>query len=93
MKVGIMQVSLYIPGAQSLKEKRMVIKSIKDKVSQKYNVSIDEVEYQEKWQRSVIGIAQVGRDIKSIERNFNSIYQILLNNYSIQVVDRLVEYL
>lgn len=91
--MGVMQVSLYIPGAQSLKEKRMVIKSIKDKLSQKYNVSIDEVEYQDKWQRSVIGIAQVGKDIRSIERNFNNIYQLLLNNYAIQVVDRMVEFL
>lgn len=91
--MGIMQVSIYIQNAQSLKEKRMVIKSIKDKISHKYNVSIDEVDYTDKWQRSVLGIAQVSKDIRSIERNFNNIYQQLLSNYSIQVLDRVVEYL
>ncbi|GAB4191039.1 MAG: DUF503 family protein [Calditrichia bacterium] len=92
MKVGIMQVSLYIQGAQSLKEKRMIIRSIKDKIRQKYNVSIDEVDYQDKWQRSVIGISQVGQSIKAIDKNFNAIYQKLLENYSIQVVDKIIEY-
>lgn len=92
LKVGVMQVSIYIQGATSLKEKRMVIKSIKDKISHRFNVSIDEVDYLDKWQRSVLAIAQVGHDLGAIERNMNQIYQVLLQNYSIQVLDKVVEF-
>ena len=40
----------------------MVLKSLKDKVRRAFNVSISELEYQNKWQRALLGIAAIGRD-------------------------------
>ena len=51
MVVGILSLELYIPGASSLKEKRYVLKSIKTKVSNKFKVSIAEVDHNDKWQK------------------------------------------
>ena len=92
MVIGVLRVEILIPGVQSLKEKRKVVKSLKDKIKNKFNVSVSEVDYSDKWQRSMIGIAQVGNDMKYIEKNLNSIYQLLISNYSIQVIDRLIEF-
>ena len=92
MIIGVLRVEILIPGVQSLKEKRKVVRSLKDKVKHKFNVSIAEVDYSEKWQRSMIGIVQVGNDMKYIEKNLNSIYNLLIGNYNIQVVDRLMEF-
>ena len=57
-----MRVSLSIPHANSLKDKRRVVKSIKDKLRSTFNVSVAEVEEQDIWRVAVIGIAVVSED-------------------------------
>jgi uncharacterized protein YlxP (DUF503 family) len=52
-----MQVQLSIPASHSLKEKRMVVKSVKDRIRHRFNVSISEIGDHEQWNSSVLGIA------------------------------------
>lgn len=59
MILGLLRLELYLPNANSLKEKRHVVKSIMGKVENKYNVSISEVGNHDLWQRVTIGIAHV----------------------------------
>ena len=92
MTVGILRVEIYIPGVGSLKEKRKIVKSLKDKVRHHYNVSVAEVDYSDKWQRSVIGIAQIGNDSGYIGKNLDTIYRWLTESYEIQVIDKLIEF-
>jgi hypothetical protein len=58
MVVGLLSVELHIPGAQSLKDKRMVLRSVKDRL-RKFNVAVAEVEHQNLWQRAGLGIVTV----------------------------------
>jgi len=60
--VGVLLVSLHIPQAQSLKDKRMVLRSIKDKVRAHYNVSVAELDGLDKWQTATLGFAAINRD-------------------------------
>ncbi|MGQ9631145.1 MAG: DUF503 domain-containing protein [bacterium] len=60
--VGICSVELFIPNSNSLKSKRQVLRSIKDRIRHKFNVSIAEVSGMEMWQRATIGIACVSND-------------------------------
>ena len=62
MIVGLLTLDLHIPEANSLKSKRRVIKSLIEKIKNKFNVSISEVDAQNLWQRSVIGIAYVSNE-------------------------------
>ena len=62
MIVGLLTLDLHIPAANSLKSKRMVIKSLIEKIKNKFNVSVAEVDAQNLWQRSVIGIAYVSNE-------------------------------
>jgi hypothetical protein len=57
-----MQVELMIPGAMSLKDKRRVVKSIKDRVAHEFNVSIAEVGDHDLHRQTVLGISLVGND-------------------------------
>jgi uncharacterized protein YlxP (DUF503 family) len=57
--VGLLSVEMFIPHAQSLKEKRMVLRSVKDRLK-KLNVSVAEVEHQNVWQRAGLGIVTIG---------------------------------
>ena len=55
MVVGLLTVELHVPGSRSLKEKRMVLRRIKDRLK-KFNVAVSEVEHQDLWQRASIGV-------------------------------------
>lgn len=61
MVVGLLSVELFIPGALSLKDKRMVLRRIKDRV-RKFNVSIAEVEHHDLWQRAGLAVVTVSTD-------------------------------
>jgi len=62
MVIGALEVNLLIGGAQSLKDKRMVLRSLKDRIRQKFNVAVAEVEDNDKWQLGVLGIVTVSND-------------------------------
>ncbi len=93
MVIAVLTVELYIPGASSLKEKRMVLRSLKDRIGKKFNVSIAEVDYLDKWQRSRIGVVQVGSDYKYIEKNMQLIFNLIDGNGMAQIVDHSLEFI
>jgi uncharacterized protein YlxP (DUF503 family) len=62
MVIGALEVNLLIGGAQSLKDKRMVLRSLKDRIRRTFNVSVAEVEDNDKWQSGVLGIVTVSND-------------------------------
>ena len=67
MTVGLLSVELFIPEAHSLKEKRMVLRRVKDRLG-RLNVSVAEVAHQELWQRAGLGIAAVATDDAAAEQ-------------------------
>ena len=93
MIIAILKVDLYIHGASSLKDKRTVIRGIKDRIGDKFNVSIAELDFQDKWQRAQLGIAQVGSDFKYVEKNMNTIFKILDSNDFAEVIEHSLEFL
>jgi uncharacterized protein len=58
MVVALLSVDVHLPYAQSLKDKRMVLRRIKDRL-QKFNVAVAEVEHQDRWQRARLGIVAI----------------------------------
>ena len=62
MVVGVLRLTLFIPENHSLKGKRQVLRAIKARVRQKFNVSIAESGDHDLWQRAELGICQVGVD-------------------------------
>ncbi len=59
MIIGTCIITLHIPAAQSLKEKRQVVKSVLTRIRNEFNVSIAEVAEQDRWQKAVLGVACV----------------------------------
>lgn len=62
MFVGVARLVLSIPGAHSLKDRRQVVKSLKDRVRAKLPVSIAEIGELERWQVATLGVAVVSND-------------------------------
>lgn len=62
MVIGAVSLRLHIPGAQSLKDKRRVVKSILARLQNTFNVSAAEVEDMDKWQVAILGMVTVSND-------------------------------
>ena len=67
MIVAVLSVELHIPYARSLKDKRMVLRRLKDRL-QKFNVAVSEVEYQDLWQRAGLGVVAISTTSDHVER-------------------------
>jgi uncharacterized protein YlxP (DUF503 family) len=92
MVVGVLQVDLSVPDAMSLKDKRRVIKSIKDRIAHHHNVSIAEVGALDEHRRSILGLAMVSNDKQYVEGAlsklvdfFRSVPQASLVDYQIEL--------
>ena len=73
MVVGIIRAELHIHGSTSLKEKRAVLRRIKDRTRSRHNISVAEVEFQELHQRAALGFAAVSHTEEDLRRLFNSL--------------------
>lgn len=66
MVVGTLEIELHLPGATSLKEKRMVIRSLIDRLRRRFNVAVSEVDHHDLWQRATLGIVTVSNEAKVV---------------------------
>jgi uncharacterized protein YlxP (DUF503 family) len=67
MTIALLSVELFLPGARSLKDKRMVLRRIKDRLG-KFNVAIAEVEHLDLWQRAGLGVVAIGTSHAHVEQ-------------------------
>jgi uncharacterized protein YlxP (DUF503 family) len=71
MVVGLLSVELHLPGCRSLKDKRMVLRRIKDRLA-KFNVAVSEVEHQDLWQRAGLAVVTVSTDEAHADRELQA---------------------
>jgi len=75
--VAIARITLVLATAHSLKDKRAVLRRLKDLVRQKFNVSIAEVDAQDVWQRAVLGLTLVGPDRRHAEASIDEVLRFV----------------
>jgi len=80
MVIGVFSIDIYIPQCRSLKEKRKIIKGMKESLRNRYNVSIAEVEHQHLWQRAKLTVVSVSNQKKKVEQIFSSILNFIEGN-------------
>ncbi len=71
MTIALLSVELFLPGARSLKDKRMVLRRLKDRLA-KFNVAVAEVEHQDLWQSSGLGIVAIGTSQAHVEQQLSA---------------------
>lgn len=71
--ITLLTIELLIPHAQSLKDKRREVRGLKDRIRNKFNASVAEVGYQNKWQRAALAIGLVGSDKRQLEADTSKI--------------------
>ena len=77
MIVGVCTVELYIPDGHSLKAKRQVLSSLKERLRGKFNISIAEVDEHDLWQKAVLGIACVATDRAYVNQVLDHVVNVI----------------
>jgi uncharacterized protein YlxP (DUF503 family) len=93
MHIALIQAALSIPEAYSLKDKRRVIKSLKDRVVNKMNFSVAEVGQQEVWNRAELAFITVAAEKTVVEKRLSEIAQRLEKNHEWVLLEIKAEFL
>jgi uncharacterized protein YlxP (DUF503 family) len=91
--IGFLTVEIYIPQAQSLKDKRHFIKSIKDKARVNFNVSVAEIGDLEKWQTATIGFVAIGNDNRYVDGMMQNILRLIESYPELELTDSRLDFI
>ena len=93
MHIGVLTLYLGIPQADSLKDKRSVVKSLTAHLRQKFNVSVAEVDDLDVWRRATVGVVVVSNDAKFTNQVLNKVVdhvendgRAILDDYQIEML-------
>lgn len=93
MVVGVVNFDILINGAFNLKEKRSYVKSLVGKIRNKFSVSVAEVDHQDLWQRTQIGVAVVGANSAIVNSVLDKVTEFVYSNGDFEVIERKIEIL
>jgi uncharacterized protein YlxP (DUF503 family) len=91
MTVGIARLTLFLPEVHSLKEKRMVLRRVKDRAQNKFNLSIAEVGENDLWQRALLGMALVGSGRRFVEAALDEVIRFVREEAEVTNVEREIQ--
>jgi uncharacterized protein YlxP (DUF503 family) len=93
MIVGVCTVELFISESQSLKDKRQVLHSLKDRLQGKFNLSVAEVDGQDLWQKAVLGMACVANEGSHVNQVLDQALNLIRSMPAVEVVRTQLELL
>ncbi|MBO8141012.1 MAG: DUF503 domain-containing protein [Firmicutes bacterium] len=91
MVVGLLTLELFIGESGSLKGKRRVLRSLRDRIRRKFNVSIAEVDGHDAWQRSTLGLALVTNDSRHAHQVLSTIVDLVRREPDVELTDYSIE--
>ncbi len=91
--IAYLSFDMMIPHSASLKAKRRVIKSLKDRLRAKFNASVAEIDYLEEWQRAQLGITMISNDRRHLESSLSALSRMVEEVSDIRLLDARVEWL
>lgn len=93
MIVGTCEIEILIYESYSLKDKRHVIKSIIERMKLRFNASVAEVDFNDIWNKSMIGVAVVGNKKSICESSIQSIIDFIDNDGRVEIINYSMEVL
>jgi uncharacterized protein YlxP (DUF503 family) len=88
MIVGTLRLSLFIGESSSLKDRRRVVKSLKDRIRARFNVSVADVGDQDLWQSAALGVAVVAADTRFAHEVLSKVAGLIESDPRVEIVDR-----
>ncbi len=93
MVVGLITWELHLVACQSLKDKRHILKSLKDRLHQRFNVSAAETDHQDLWQRAELTVAVVSTDRRHAEEVLHEVDRLVEGANGARIMDTSTSFL
>ena len=91
MHVGVLELRLYVAGSLSLKDKRRAVKSVKERLRNRFNVSAAEVDGLDHHRVATLGVAFVGNDGKFVQQTLSNVVAYVRRDTRVQLLGHTVE--
>jgi len=91
--IGVATWDLHLDGCQSLKDKRRVLKSLKDRLHQRFNVSVAETDHHELWQRAELSCGVVARDRAHAQDVLGAADRLVAEQGLVRIIDSTTSFL
>lgn len=93
MTIGLLTIDLLVPEARSLKDKRRVVKSLKQQVRNRYNCSVAETDYHDVWRRARLSLVVVSNESEHANTQLNEIFRFIESRLGANVAGCQIEML
>ena len=93
MVIGILHIHLFMAENQSLKDKRRILKSLKARMRNNFNVAVSEMDHHEKWQRALIGAVSICNEKKVMDAMFSDIIKFVDRDRGVEITKYSTEFL
>ena len=93
MHVLLIKLDLKITHARSLKDKRSQIKSLKDRISSRFNASVAEIDALDNWQQAVIGVCMLSNDRSYLDKQYSLVETMVLEYNELELISMTREWL
>jgi hypothetical protein len=91
--IGVLHLDLLFHGSQSLKEKRRVLKSLKDRMRNRFNCSVAETDFQDLWARGRLTVCVVSGESRHANEQLNEIAKFAASHHGAELIDYHIEML
>ncbi|MDA0747588.1 MAG: DUF503 domain-containing protein [bacterium] len=91
MTIGFCRVVLFLPDSGSLKAKRSVLEGLRQRVRNRFNVSVAEIADNDLWQKAVLGIAVVSNETRHANQVLNKVVELIQKDHRVQLIDYSLE--
>lgn len=91
MFIGVCTIELHVPDSGSLKTKRHSLKSLKDRIRNKFNVSVAEVDNNDLWQKASLAVAAVSNDKSHLNQTMDHVLNMVRSVPELSLLDYHIE--
>ncbi len=91
--IGLLLVDLFVPASGSLKEKRMVLKSLQGRLQSRFNISVAQLDTDDKWQLATLGITMIANDRRFIDQCLQSVLLFIESFAPVEISDHQLTFL
>jgi uncharacterized protein len=92
MMIGLLEIDLFSEQFHSLKDKRRLLSSLKERLKNKFNVAVAESDCQDLWQKAQLSVVTLGPGRAVLESTFRQIEDFIFLNYAVQISKMKVQY-
>jgi len=91
--IGVLELELFIPESNSLKDRRMVLHSLKARLRNEFNIAVSQIDEGDKWQKAVLAVVGVERSRQQMNSTISRIVNFIESSGKVSLIDHRIEML